>query len=80
MSMIADGVRSLLQHDPFEPFRLVLTSGKHHDIVDPSLTVALKSQVFVAFPDGEHWALVPFLHIASIESIAGNQRRRRRRA
>jgi hypothetical protein len=78
--MIRDNIRELLDRDPFVPFRLVLSSGDHYDVVDSHSAALLKSEVFVVFPDGERWAHVPLLHIASIEApVDGRGRRPRRR-
>lgn len=74
--MIRDNIRELLERDPFVPFRLVLTSGRQYDVVDPQMTVLLKSEIFIAFPDGEHSSLIPLLHVTSVETL-GNGRRRR---
>ena len=79
MSALADNIRELLAREPFRPFRLVTTSGKHYDVVDPQSTVLLKSEIFIAFPDGEHWALVPLLHVGSIEERANGRRGGRKR-
>lgn len=77
--MTADNIRNLLERDPFIPFRLVMTGGGHYDIENPALVMVLKSEVFIAFPDGERWAHVPFLHIASIETRTNGHGRRQNR-
>lgn len=82
--MIANDLREMLKQDPFTPFRVVLTGGGHYDIRDPELVVVMKSQLFIALPDGERWVLVPFLHIASVEANlngrGGKPSRRKRRS
>ena len=74
--MIRDNIKELLDRDPFVPFRLIMTSGKEYDVSDPGSAMLLKSEVFVVFPDGERWAHVPFLHIASIETVTNGRGRR----
>lgn len=76
VGMIHDNIREHLDRDPFVPFRLVLSSGEHYDVVDPHSAALLKSEVFVLFPDEERWAHIPLLHIASIEAPADGRRRR----
>jgi len=83
--MIRNKICELLDREPFAPFRLVLSSGKNYDVLNPQTTVLLKSEIFIAFPDGERWALVPLLHITSVERITdggarrnGRTRRKRR--
>lgn len=74
--MIRDNIRELLERDPFVPFRLVLTSGRQYDVVDPQMTVLMKSEIFIAFPDGEHSSLIPLLHVTSVETRPDDRSRR----
>lgn len=78
--MIRNDIRELLDREPFVPFRLILSSGKNYDVLNPQTTVLLKSEIFIAFPDGERWSLVPLLHIASVETIANGRGRRNGRS
>lgn len=75
----ADEIQELLEKEPFAPFRLMLSNGKSHDVLRPGTAMVLKREIFLAFPDGEHWALIPLLHIASVESIRNGKNGRRRR-
>ncbi|MBI4716466.1 MAG: hypothetical protein HY763_01560 [Planctomycetes bacterium] len=78
--MISDQLRELLRREPFKPFRLVLSSGRHYDVRNPELVVPMRSEVFIAFPDGDRWTHLPYLHIAAIEAVPnGGQRKRRSR-
>jgi len=77
--MRPDDIRDRLQRDPFQPFRLVLTSGTHYDIRDPRLVMPLRHDVFIAFEDGERWTLVPYLHIAALELLPNGRPSRRKR-
>lgn len=76
MSTTPDNIQELLNREPFLPFRLIMSSGKTYEVVSPNSAALLKSEVFVVFPDGERWAHVPFLHIASIETVANGRGRR----
>jgi hypothetical protein len=76
MGTTPENIQELLNRVPFLPFRLVMTSGKTYEVVSPNSAALLKSEVFVVFPDGERWAHVPFLHIASIETVADGRGRR----
>ena len=77
MSATANNIREYLDRDPFIPFRLVMSSGKVYEVVSPNSAALLKSEVFVVYPDGEHWAHVPYLHIASIETAPNGRGRRK---
>jgi len=74
--MIRENIRESLDRDPFLPFRLVLSSGRHYDVTNPDSAALLKSEIFVVLPAGERWVHLPFLHIASIETIADGRGRR----
>jgi len=76
MGTTPENIQELLNREPFLPFRLIMTSGKTYEVVSPNSAALLKSEVFVVFPDGERWAHVPFLHIASIETVANGRCRR----
>jgi hypothetical protein len=70
--MIANELRRLLEREPFVPFQVVMSRDKTYRINNPGLVVVMKSEFFVAFPDGENWAHVPYLHVAGIESAGRN--------
>lgn len=76
MSTTPENIRQMLDREPFLPFRLIMTSGKTYEVASPNSAALLKSEVFVVFPDGERWAHVPFLHIASIETVTNGRGRR----
>jgi len=77
--MNAAELRELLDREPFEPFRLILTSGTSYDIRSPGLVVAMKRQAFIAFSGGDRWTFCPYLHVAAVEAIPPNGRPRRQR-
>lgn len=68
-----ENLREFLERDPFVPFRIVMSSGKSYDVVSPNLAVLMKSEIFVAFPDGERSAHVPLLHITAIETLTNGR-------
>ena len=76
MSMTAKELRGFLALDPFDPIRVRLTSGDAYEIRNPGLAVVMKSRLFIALPGTDRWTLIPFLHIAAIETI-GNGRSRK---
>jgi hypothetical protein len=72
-----ENIGELLGREPFLPFRLVTSSRKAYEVTNPNSAMPLKSEVFVVFPDGERWAHIPFLHIASMETLANGRGRGR---
>ncbi len=55
--MIANELDKLLAKDPFEPFRLRLTSGDTCQVRDAALTIVMKSRLFIATPNSDRWTL-----------------------
>jgi hypothetical protein len=66
-------IRELLRREPFEPFRIRLTSGDSYEIRDPNSLALGKSRMFSAFPDSEQWAFCPYLHVAAHESLSNGK-------
>ncbi len=77
--MIRDNIRELLERDPFVPFRLVRSSGRHYEVYNPRMAVLLKSEIFVAFPGGDRSWLIPPLHVTAVETLGNGRRRSARR-
>ena len=78
----AENIREKLDREPFEPFRVRVTSGDSYIIRNPQLVVVMKSELFIAEPKSDHHVFVPLLHVAAVESLGrpnGNGRVRRRR-
>ncbi len=78
--MTAAELRGFLAREPFEPVRVRLSSGDAYEIRNPDLAVVMRTRLFIAAPGTDRWTLIPFLHIAAIETVSnGNGRRPRRR-
>jgi hypothetical protein len=74
--MMADSVRERLGREPFQPFRICASSGKDILVAGPGLVVLMKSEVFVAAPNSDKWAQIPYLHIAGLEVATATRPRR----
>jgi len=77
--MNPDEIRELLRRDPFEPFRIRLTSGDAYEIRDPNSVALGRDRFFMAFPDSDRWTFFSYPHVAAVESIGNGQRSARRR-
>ncbi len=77
--MSADELREILTREPFEPFRIRLTSGDAYEIRDPNSVALGRNRVFVAFPDADRWAFFGYLHVAAVESLGNGRARKARR-
>jgi hypothetical protein len=76
--MIANTIRDRLTREPFEPFIIRASSGRGILIARPELAVLMKTEIFVAAPNSDHWDQIPFLHVAGLEKAYGHGRTRRR--
>ncbi len=72
--MIRQEIQDLLHQQPFQPFIIRLTSGDHYEIRDSALAALLKSGLFIAQPNSDRRVIVPFLHIAAVETPNGKSR------
>lgn len=69
----------LLTNDPFEPFRVITTSGQTYAVNNPALAVPMKSKLFIALPDGDSWTIVSYLHLSSVDALTNGRSHRPRR-
>jgi hypothetical protein len=58
----------LLNHEPFVPFRIVLTSGEGYDVGNPNLAAVGESLIHVFFPRSDKYATLRMNQIASTET------------
>lgn len=77
--MIVDSIRERLKREPFEPFIIRSSRGEAVKVASPDLAVMMKSEIFIAAPNSDRWAQIPYLHVAGIESANGNGGHRQRR-
>lgn len=73
--MIADTIRDKLNREPFEPFIIRASSGKAYAVTNPDLVVLMKSSIFLAAPNSDRSATLPYLHIAGVESSSNGHKR-----
>lgn len=74
--MTAEELREFLEREPFEPVRVCLSRGDAYEIRNPGLAVVMRSRLFIASPGTDRWTLIPFLHIAAVETIANGHARK----
>ncbi|MFM9956977.1 MAG: hypothetical protein ACKVZJ_02790 [Phycisphaerales bacterium] len=79
--MIANDIIELLDREPFEPFRICLSSGESYAVTNPHMIALGKSRAFIVVANSDRQALAPYLHISALETIEGrNGHAKRRRA
>ncbi len=71
--MTTDAYRNLLRRQPFQPFRLVMSSGKSYEVRHPEMAMVLKNDILIGvnIQDGEpsEFDICPLFHVASVEPI-----------
>jgi len=73
--MSVESIREMLDRQPFEPFRIVTSSGESYVIRNPNLVALMKSRLFIALPDGERWTFLNYLHVTAVEAVRNGPRR-----
>jgi len=74
--MIGDEIRRALKREPFQPFRVVTSSGESYAVRNPDLVVPMRNMVFIAMPDGERYTIVAYLHVTAVETLPNGKPRR----
>jgi hypothetical protein len=79
--MSGDTFRDILKRTPFEPFRVVMSSGESYNVVHPEMAFVTTKALILALPDsssadGERLAFCSYLHIAHIETLRPQAERR----
>jgi len=72
--MTADTFKDILGRQPFEPFRVVMSSGESYNVIHPEMALITGKTLVLAIPDvsrsdGERIAFCSYLHIAHVETL-----------
>jgi hypothetical protein len=72
--MTAETFREILKRVPFEPFRVVMSSGESYNVMHPEMAFVTAKALILAIPDpshpdGERWAFCSYLHVAHVETL-----------
>ena len=67
--MDGDTINELLTRQPFVPFRIKLSNQEQVDVVNPSLVVVMKRDLFIADPSRDRFHLYALIHVVGIESL-----------
>jgi len=65
-------LHEMLDREPFQPFRIVLTSGDRFEIENPHLVAVGRTQVTIYPPRSDRFAMLRLNQIAAIESAQPN--------
>ena len=77
--MTLDTIQDLLHRQPFEPFRIVTSSGETYPVRHPEMAWPIRNGVYVGIGGKgglpERAAFVWLLHVAAVETLANGKRR-----
>ncbi len=77
--MTINDIQELLEKEPFEPFKILVTGGESYEVRNPHSVAVMKRRMLIALPDGDHFVICPYLHVSSIKTINGRTKRKKRR-
>ncbi|HEV3339888.1 MAG TPA: hypothetical protein VG125_06015 [Pirellulales bacterium] len=72
--MTVQTFRDLLTRRPFQPFRLVMSSGQAHEVRHPEMAFLTRSDILIGVGDAgdgipAEFRICSLLHVATIEPI-----------
>jgi len=71
--MTFEAIRSRLAVRPFQPFRIVTSSGETYDVWHPEMAVVTKTEIAVARADDDgtpsRLVIVSTLHVTALEPL-----------
>jgi hypothetical protein len=66
-------IRLRLNSRPFQPFRIVTSSGESYEVRHPEMAIVTKTEIVVALPDADgiptRLQLVATLHVTALEPL-----------
>ncbi len=62
-------IRELLEREPFQSFRIVLTSGDRFEVTDPHLLAIGESLIFYCYPRSDRLAYLRLNQIAAVDMV-----------
>lgn len=68
--------RDLLRAQPFEPFRLVMSSGQTYDVRHPEMAMLTRTDILVGLDETKdglptRFKICSLLHVTTIEPLTG---------
>jgi len=64
-----EDLKELLEKVPFEPFRIVTTSGDKYEVATAHNLALMENRIFYAFPGGGTWVFIRLNQITALESV-----------
>jgi hypothetical protein len=79
--MTLQDFQGLLSAKPFEPFRIVMSSGESYDVRHPEMAKLLRTKILIFIdPDREgiadQFRMCSLLHVTVVEPLNGSRKRK----
>ena len=80
--MTLQDFKALLEVQPFEPFRMVMSSGEAYDVRHPEMAKLLRTKLLIFLdPDkngiADRFRMCSLLHVTAVEPLPTSKRRQR---
>ncbi len=62
-------IKEHLDRDPFQPFRIITTSGDRYDVLEPHELAIAETYLFYCFPRSDRSAHIRMNQIVALESL-----------
>jgi len=76
---VQDTIHEMLHREPFEPFRVITSSGESYVVRNPDLVALMRSEVFIAQPNSDRRTFIPLLHVAAVDTVGNGSPKPARR-
>ncbi len=77
---VLDTIRDLKVREPFDPFRIVMTSGDKYLIEDAENLIFMKSQLLYVFPRSDKFVFMRMNKITAVEQFDERPPARKRKS
>ncbi len=79
--MTLQGFQKLLRTRPFQPFRMITSSGERYEVRHPEMAFLLRTKILLGLdPDrtglADDWTMISLLHVTAIEPVHQPKKRR----
>jgi hypothetical protein len=64
-----ENLREMLRREPFQPFRIVMTSGDRFEVTDPQLVAIGQTQIFYCYPRSDRFAHLRLNQIVALDAL-----------
>ncbi len=79
--MTLQDFQRLLSVRPFQPFRMITSSGDRYEVRHPEMAFLLRTKIMLGLdPDrsglADDWTMISLLHVTAIEPVAASKKKR----